>query len=71
MELSKSNKDDFTRFEYDGQDAYYITQSASNLIAVVIVIPDREESFRVISSVPQDMTAEEYEKAMTKALDHG
>ena len=68
MELLKSNKDDFTRFEYDGQDAYYITQSASNLIAVVIVIPDREESFRFISSVPGGMTVEEYEEALIKAV---
>lgn len=68
MEMLKSNKDDFTRFEYDGQDAYYITEHASNLIAFVIVIPDREESFRFISSVPGGMTVEEYEEALIKAV---
>lgn len=68
MERLESNIDDFTRFEYDGQDAYYITQSASDLIAFVIVIPDREESFRFISSVPDGMTVKEYEEALIQVL---
>lgn len=68
MEWNKANKDGFTQFEHDGHEAYYITKIESNLVAFVIVIPDKEESFRFISSVPDDMTAEEYEKALIKAL---
>jgi hypothetical protein len=68
MELNDTNKDEFTMFMHDGQEAYYASKYESNMIAFVIVFPDKEETFRFISSVPNDMTEAKCEKALIKTL---
>ena len=68
MDYNDKNIDYFTMFMHDGQEAYYTSKIESNMIAFIIVFPDKEESFRILSSIPDGMTAEQYEEELIKTL---